>query len=205
MENFKEPKLNELNLTIWNYFKMNKLKQITKTSKNTKQKFLEVNGASQQSNFLLLNDYTTSSNNNYVFLKANSSTTEEKSKTKNLKHVKARKKHKKTVLPPIILNHQIDSARDLINYDEQLVNKQNEFNDASISNFLKNNESLRWQNALEDYDQEINRINQYKSNRRKRYIEQRNKILLSSRNRMSLSRFQLNHDDNDDVVIGTND
>ena len=44
------------------------------------------------------------------------------------------------------------------------------YSDASI-----NNRTLRWENALEDSDDEANRLKQYKINRRKRYLAAANK------------------------------
>jgi hypothetical protein len=51
-------------------------------------------------------------------------------------------------------------------------------NDNQLS--FSNNESLRWQNQLDNIDEEQKRIEMYKMNRRKRYIDQRNIQLLAA-------------------------
>ncbi len=67
------------------------------------------------------------------------------------------------------------SAKRFTNTNNFQVPSQND-NQLNIST----NESLRWQNQLDNIDEEQKRIEMYKMNRRKRYIDQRNIQLLAA-------------------------
>jgi hypothetical protein len=118
----------------------------------------------------------------------------QKTSQTNEKKTKKSKKSKKTLAKKGSVNSNLGSLGNQDDTSSQLPVEEN-LNEVRIGD-LSTNESIRWENEIEDNPKkEAQRIETYKLNRRKRYMEERNKINFCLATNITVDKQSLMNDD----------